>query len=159
MRMQTTANQQWPNYDVTNTNVHVWQPRGRGRHPDAPRHHKNTPSLVIWNVKMTFTCEACNRIFHTRHQYDKHLELNHLGQQYRCYHCHKNFRTKKERISHTITVHPNAQAKSYPPGAELILGIFQNGPTPPPNLKSGPELPHPISKVGQKVLKEKSHNR
>ena len=42
---------------------------------------------------------------------------------------------------------------------ELILGIFQNGPTPPPNLKSGPELPHPISKVGQKVLKEKSHNR
>ena len=43
--------------------------------------------------------------------------------------------------------------------AELILGIFQNGPTPPPNLKSGPELPHPISKVGQKVLKEKSHNR
>ena len=36
--------------------------------------------------------------------------------------------------------------------SELILGIFQNGPTPPPNLKSGPELPHPISKVGQKVL-------
>ena len=71
-----------------------------------------TISIIYGNT----TCKACNRISHTRHQYDKHLELNHLGQQYRWYHCQKNFRTKKERISHAITVHPNAQAKSYPPG-------------------------------------------
>ena len=116
MRTQTTDNQQWPHYDVTNTNVHVQQPRRRGRHPDAPRHHRNTQSHVIRNVKMTFTFAACNRIFDTRHQHDKHRKLNHLVQQYRCFHCHTNFHTKKERIAHAITVHPNAQAKSYPPG-------------------------------------------
>ena len=115
MRTQTTDNQQWPYDDVTDTNVHVQLPRGRGRHPDAPRHHRNTPSYVISNVKMTFTCEACNRTFDTRRQHDKHQKLNHLGQQHRCFHCHSNFRTVKDRIAHAITVHPNAQAKSYPP--------------------------------------------
>ena len=65
---------------------------------------------------MTFTCEACNRILDTRHQHDKHWKLNHLGQQHRCFHCHTNFHTKEERIAHAITVHPNAQAKLYPPG-------------------------------------------
>ena len=72
MRTQTTDNQQWPYDDVTDTNVYVQLPRGRGRHPDAPRHHRNTPSYVISNVKMTFTCEACNRTFDTRRQHDKH---------------------------------------------------------------------------------------
>ena len=62
-------------------------------------------------------------------------------------------------LSHCFHIFPWLCAQDVCYITELILGIFQNGPTPPPNLKSGPELPHPISKVGQKVLKEKSHNR
>ena len=90
--------------------------RGRECHHDAPRHHRNTQLYVILNLKMTLTCEACNWTFHTRHQYDKHLKLNHLGQQYWCYHCQKNFRTEKDRISHATIAYPNAPAKSFPPG-------------------------------------------
>ena len=86
------------------------------RHPDAPRHHRNTQLYVILNLKMTLICEACNWTFQTRYQYDKHLKLNHLEQQYRCYHCQKNFRTKKDRISHATIAYPNAPAKSFPPG-------------------------------------------
>ena len=72
---------------------------------------------------MTLTWGAFNWILQTRHQYDKHVKLNHLGQQYRCYHCRKNFRTKKDRISHAIIAHPNAPTKSFPPGI-LPQAIF-----------------------------------
>ena len=90
--------------------------RGRERHPDAPRHHRNTQLYIILNLKMTLTCEACNWTFQARHQYEKLLKLNHPGQQYRCYHCQKNFRTKKDRILHATIAYPNAPAKSFPPG-------------------------------------------
>ena len=93
--------------------------RGRERHPDTPRHHRNTQLYIILNLKMTLTCEACNWTFQTRHQYDKLLKLNHLGQQYRCYHCQKNFRTKKDRILHATIAYPNALAKSFPPRQSL----------------------------------------
>ena len=115
-------------------------------HPDAPRHHKNTQSHVIWNVKTTFLCEACNCIFHTRHQHDIHRKLNHRGQQHRCFHCHTNFRTVKERIAHAITVHPKAQAKSYPPGVypQVIFGHHWNATKSTFQRKSNPG--HKISK-------------
>ena len=43
-------------------------PRGQERHPDVPRHHRNTQLYAILNLKMTLTSEACNWTFQTRHQ-------------------------------------------------------------------------------------------
>ena len=88
-------------------------PPGRERHPDAPRHHRTTQLYVIFNLKMTLICEACNWTFQTRYQYDKHLKLNHLEQQYRCYHCQKKTFALRKIESRTPPLRTTTHRQSH----------------------------------------------
>ncbi|KAF2360674.1 Zinc finger C2H2-type [Trinorchestia longiramus] len=133
-------------------------PKSGGPSPNSPppgklRHCYSSPELMTTsspdeNVPQNFissgaqtstpplTCEICNKTFTSRSNLNKHVRVQHSGEEYACQFCQRTFKNRyyiKEHTSLCVTANQKKVAAAAA-AAAAVAGAISSSPCPPASI-------------------------